>query len=80
MVEQRIFELGFAVGADVAVGVVRFGQKQKMQRFVVFQLWQCVFEGAPGGFAAGPVAIEAELNAVGLAHQELDVVGGGGGA
>ena len=56
------------------------GQKQKMQAFAVFELRQGVFEGAPGGFAAGGVAVEAEIDVVGLAHQQAHMLGGGGGA
>ena len=64
--------------ADKAVGVVFGRQKQERQGFVVFELRQGVFQRAPCGFAASRVAVETEINVVGLAEQEFDVLGGGG--
>ena len=78
--QQHILKTFPAVFAHIAVGVVAFGQEEKVQRFAVFQLGQGVFQCAPGGFAAGRVAVEAEIDAVGLAHQDFNVLGGGGGA
>ena len=51
-----------------------------MQRFAVFELRQGVFQRAPSGFAACAVAVETEIDVVGLAHQDFDVLGGSGGA
>ena len=64
--------------ADKAVGVVFGRQEQERQGFVVFELRQGVFQRAPCGFAAGCVAVETEINVVGLAEQEFDVLGSGG--
>ena len=76
--QQCFFKALAAVLADKAVGVVFGRQKQERQGFAVFELRQGVFQRAPCGFAAGRVAIETEINVVGLAEQEFDVFGGGG--
>ena len=76
--QQRFFKALAAVLADKAVGVVFGRQEQERQGFVVFELRQSVFQRAPCGFAAGRVAVETEINVVGLAEQEFDVLGGGG--
>ena len=78
--QQCVFKGCGAVGADVAVRIVFGGQKQKMQRFVVFEQGQGVFQCAPGGFASGAVAVEAEINVINLTQQQFDVFGAGGGA
>ena len=44
-----------------------------MQRFVVFQLRQRVFQRAPSGFPSSAVAVETEINTVCLTHQDFDV-------
>lgn len=44
-----------------------------MQRFVVFQLRQRVFQRAPSRFSPRAVAVETEINTVRLPHQDFDV-------
>ena len=73
LIQQRIFKLRFSVSADVAVGVVFFRQEQKMQRFVVFQLRQRIFQRAPSRLPSRAVAVETEINTVRLTHQDFDV-------
>ena len=44
-----------------------------MQRFVVFQLRQRIFQRAPSRFPSRAVAVETEINTVRLTHQDFDV-------
>jgi hypothetical protein len=66
-------ELFLAEFADVAVGVVFLRQEDEGEALVVGQCFQRVFQGAPGGLAAGVVAVEAEDDAVDLAQQLGDM-------
>ena len=78
--QQGFFKAFFAKLAHEAVGVVFGGQEEKMQGFAVFELGQGVFQRTPCGFLPCGVAIKAEVDVVGLAKQDFDVFGGGGGA
>ncbi len=49
-----------ALGANQGVRVFAVWQKQKACSAAILQIWQRRFECAPGGLAAGRVAIEAE--------------------
>ena len=71
-------ELFLAEFADVAVRVMFLRQEDEGEALVVGQGFQRIFQGAPGGLAAGVVAVEAEDDAVDLA-QQFGHMGRGGG-
>jgi hypothetical protein len=69
-----------ALLAHLAVGVLALGQEQEAHLAAVLQHRQGVLQGAPGGLAAGAVAVEAEHHLGHGAEQPVQVFAGGGGA
>ncbi len=77
---DQTVEFRLAEFPDEAVRVVFGGQEDEADLLVVGQRFQGVFQGAPGGLAAGVVAIEGEDDAVDLAQQFLHMGRRGRGA
>ncbi len=69
-----------ALGADQGVRIFAVRQEQEACAAPVLQVRQCCLQCAPGGLAAGGVAVEAEQHAGNDAKQALEVFLAGGGA
>ena len=59
----------FAQIAYITIGIVLRWQKGKRQHLLFGQCFQAVFQSAPGGFAAGCVAVKAEDHPVDHAQE-----------
>ncbi len=70
---QRGFERGRADAADLRVGIFAFGQEQESCAASIFKQWQRLLQCAPGGFAAGVVAVETEHDFRHLLEQRAQV-------